>query len=127
MELTSGAFDSDYYNSFESMDHETMKMLKEYSVDNPEVLKDIFDSFGPESAELIERLKFALEKKDFEILRYAAHAMAGICGSVGALRLRKISMDIEQMIKSGNNLEASKIAENIFPAYDEYIDLITNF
>ena len=124
MEGTRGAFD--YYNTLDSIDHETMRMLKEYSVDNPELLKDIFDSFEPEAEELIEKLKLTMEERDFEGLRSAAHAMAGICGSVGALRLRKISMDIELKIKSGSNEEAIAIAKYIYPAYNEYKTLITN-
>jgi HPt (histidine-containing phosphotransfer) domain-containing protein len=64
--------------------------------------------------------------REFETLRSNAHSMAGICGSIGALRLHTISKDIEMEIKTGDKEKAIGIARNMFTAYRELLELIEN-
>jgi HPt (histidine-containing phosphotransfer) domain-containing protein len=126
METNTDTFQSDYYDNIDNLDKETIKMLEEHSANNPELVRDIFDSFKPEADELMVKIKDAIDERDLETLRSNAHSMAGICGSIGALRLYTISKDIEMEIKTGDGEKAIALARNMFMAYRELLELIEN-
>ena len=114
------------YKDIDNLDQETVAMLEEHAANNPELVRDIFDSFKPEADELIEKITQAIADKDMNALKSNTHSMAGISGSIGALRLKEIASDMEKEIKSGNNEAAIDLAVHLFPAYSEFSDLIDN-
>jgi HPt (histidine-containing phosphotransfer) domain-containing protein len=105
------------YQHIDNLDQETLDMLEEHSTDNPELVKDIFDSFAPEAQELIEKINEALSTDDYQSLRIHAHSLSGISGSIGAMRLKQIAADIETAVKSNQNEHARHIANFINGAY----------
>lgn len=112
------------YRDTEMLDEATMAMLNEYAQGNPEIVQDIIDSFEPEATILINDIKTALAKRDAEMLRIAIHSLAGISGSIGASRLKKISTDLENTIKSGNIEEAMNEAPVVFIVFDHLIAIL---
>lgn len=109
------------YENIEMIDDSTMAMLNEYAQGSPEIVQDIIDSFEPEASVLIKDMNKALQLEDSEMLRKAIHSLAGISGSIGATRLKKISTDLENEIKSGNPESAMDKASTIFHVFDELI------
>ena len=109
------------YSSIEMFDQETLSMLKEYAQSDPDVVKDIIDSFEPEASVLIQEIKEAVHNRNNLALKKSAHALAGICGSIGAKKLETICRDVDNRIKSGNAEESFPLTSEIFKAYDELI------
>lgn len=105
------------YSNIEMLDHNMLEMLNSCADGNEELIDDIFDSFSPEAEELLESIKESVKKDDMELLRKSSHALAGICGSVGASRLQQIATDIENAVKTGNNQTALEITAELYPNY----------
>jgi HPt (histidine-containing phosphotransfer) domain-containing protein len=124
MKNKEGVPKSEKYQNIDILDQETMEMLKEHAADNPELVKDIFDSFAPEADELVNKITKAIEMKDFDALKSNAHSLAGISGSIGAMRLRQIAADVEAEIKLGDKEKSLEIVNYIFDAYTEFTQLL---
>jgi HPt (histidine-containing phosphotransfer) domain-containing protein len=124
MENNDGVPESEKYQNIDILDQETLKMLEEHAVDNPELVKDIFDSFAPEADEIVNKIAKAIEVNDFDTLKSNAHSLAGISGSIGAMRLRQIAADVEAEIKAGDKEKSLEIAGYIFDAYTEFTQMI---
>lgn len=112
------------YDHIEMLDQETMDMLKEYSHGNPEIVQDIIDSFEPEASSLMEEIKTAVDTKNDELLRTSSHALAGISGSIGAVRLRKIASETENAIKTGSPQDAYNLTDMLYKTYDDLIAML---
>jgi len=119
---TNPAFD---YSGFDLLDNETMNMLNEYAKGSPEIVKDIIDSFEPEAKVIIEDITKAAAEKNFENLRVAVHSLAGISGSIGAVRLKQACSDTENAIKSGKTDDALANTPQIITTFHELIDLLS--
>ena len=107
------------YSQVEMLDKETLDTLKKYAEGNHEIIRDVFDSFVPEAEELIKTINQQNEIRDKEATRAAVHALAGICGSIGAERLRKIASDMETLIKCGKETKAFELIEVLLLTWTE--------
>lgn len=107
------------YQTIEILDSETLEMLREQTQDNPEILDDIFASFYPEAEELLAEITQTSKEQNMEALRKATHALSGIAGSIGALRLAQVSRDTENAIKATDLSLALKTAPLIAQMYQE--------
>lgn len=105
------------YSNIEMLDQSMLEMLNSCADGNEELIDDIFDSFSPEAEELLESIKESVKKVDMELLRKSSHALAGICGSVGASRLQQIATDIENAVKTGNNQIALETTAELYPNF----------
>jgi HPt (histidine-containing phosphotransfer) domain-containing protein len=113
------------YSEIVILDEETMDMLKSFAKGNQEMIQDIIESFEPEASALIKDIKRASSgDNDYDLLRKAAHSLAGISGSIGALRLRQISSDIENFIKAEKLSEAIENLNHLFAAYFDLIETL---
>ncbi|TVQ86181.1 MAG: Hpt domain-containing protein [Bacteroidetes bacterium] len=115
------------YSQVEMLDKETLEMLKKCAEGNYDIIRDVFDSFVPEAEELIRTIKQQKEIRDKEAIRVSVHALAGICGSIGAERLRKIASDMEGLVKSGKGSKAFELIEVLLLTWTELSDDITRF
>jgi len=112
------------YLEIDILDSETMDVLKEFAQGNPDVVRDIINSFEPEGSVLIDEICTSIATKNLEMLRKSAHSLAGISGSIGASRLKEICADTENSVKAHRNDDAFIIAGKIIPAYNEVVTLL---
>jgi HPt (histidine-containing phosphotransfer) domain-containing protein len=112
------------YSEIELLDDETMSMLKEYAKGSPEIVQDIIDSYEPEGSVIIAEIKKSIKEKNPELLRISAHSLAGISGSIGAIRLKQACAETENAVKAGKMEDAFENTDYIFGIYDELIDLL---
>lgn len=112
------------YDAVKLLDEETLNMLNEYASGSPEIVQDILDSFEPEAVKLMDEIRIARENEDAQLLKTAAHSLAGISGSIGAARLRQVASDTENAIKAENIKEALDLSEILIKTYDELIALL---
>lgn len=112
------------YSEIDLLDDETMSMLKEYAKGSPEIVQDIIDSYEPEGSVIISEIKKSIKEKNSELLRISAHSLAGISGSIGAIRLKQACAETENAVKAGKIEDAFENTKYIFGIYDELIDLL---
>lgn len=112
------------YSEIDLLDDETMSMLKEYAKGSPEIVQDIIDSYEPEGSVIISEIKKSIKEKNSELLRISAHSLAGISGSIGAVRLKQACAETENAVKAGKIEDAFENTKYIFGIYDELIDLL---
>jgi HPt (histidine-containing phosphotransfer) domain-containing protein len=115
---------SNRYSEIDLLDNETMSMLKEYAKGSPEIVQDIIDSYEPEGSVIIAEIKKSIAEKNPELLRISAHSLAGISGSIGAIRLKQACAETENAVKAGKTEDAFSNTNHIFNIYDELIDLL---
>ncbi|MFN3555439.1 MAG: Hpt domain-containing protein [Bacteroidales bacterium] len=115
------------YATIDVIDPETRAMFYEYAHDNAEMVKDIIDSFQPEADELIDNIKELAHGNDPEQLRYNIHSLTGICGSIGAMQLRQIAVDVEVAIKAGQMDTACALAKVIPENYTQLLSELKKF
>lgn len=109
------------YHDISVVDVETIEMLKEHAQGNPEIMKDLFDSFIPEAEEQINELKKAVKLKDNEYLKVCAHGMSGISGTIGALRLKTLMKDMENFAKNEEYEKSYQLIEFVDQFFYDFI------
>jgi len=92
----------------DSVNTETLEMLKEIIGDD---LKEILNNFIETSPETLEQLKRAIKTKNAEDLRLHAHTIKGSSANIGATKLPDLSFILETKGKDNvtSNLEAEVI------------------
>jgi HPt (histidine-containing phosphotransfer) domain-containing protein len=76
--------------------------LLERSMDDPELAREVLDTFLKECAELSAALSQALSATDPQASYAAAHSLKGAAGNAGAVRVRDIAKDIEGHARAGD-------------------------
>lgn len=118
---------AEYLLALEHVDKATIEMLLMHTQDDRTVLFEIFDAFYPDAEQLISEIQGAVILEKEESLRRAAHSLAGIAGSVGALKLKEAARYVENSIKKGSPRAAFAIAENMDEIYQDFKADIQNF
>lgn len=95
------------------IDHSVLDGLRSMS-DRPEFLADVVGSAITDIERNSQALTQALAAQDFERVRDMAHALKGVCASIGATRLETISNRLmrataEELTHSGERLKADVI------------------
>ncbi len=75
--------------------------LDAVSMGNPEIRGLMVDAFLTRSRQPLERLKKAAEWKDVRAVEFQAHALAGMCRSVGAVRAEWVLDRVAQSVLGG--------------------------
>ncbi len=69
----------------------TFDNLKKQTQSQPDLLKEIFDSFFEDVTEMMAGLRQSVESKDFENYTATLHTLKGLSGTIGATRLFEIT------------------------------------
>jgi CheY-like chemotaxis protein/HPt (histidine-containing phosphotransfer) domain-containing protein len=67
-----------------------------------ELLGDIIELFKEDSARQIAAIRDAIDKKQPDLLRRAAHTLKGTCGNLGAPEAAAIALELEKLAASGD-------------------------
>lgn len=86
----------------------------------------ILDSFNEEGEKLIKAMSSAMEDRNMDLIKEAAHSMKSMSGNVGAMLLSELA---DQMQIASANADAVKV-EEIWPQVrDQYslaVDVLNN-
>ncbi|SNY93261.1 Hpt sensor hybrid histidine kinase [Cohaesibacter sp. ES.047] len=75
--------------------------------------KRIVDAYLTSSTHLIDQIRVATGKDDFDELRHAAHSLKGACGNVGLSYLADLAFDLEKASEYRNEDRAQFLAQKI--------------
>jgi HPt (histidine-containing phosphotransfer) domain-containing protein len=80
----------------------TLSMLKKNTADNPEFLKELFQSFIDDSQELIDELQRTAENEDIDDFYIAVHTLKGLSGTIGCSRMFELLKLMDTLNKEKN-------------------------
>jgi HPt (histidine-containing phosphotransfer) domain-containing protein len=83
--------------------------------------------FREDIAARLEVLEKAWSEDDAQTVAEAAHAIKGAAGAVGALRLQKLSGEVEKAGRSVLLESVAGIRDRLRPAYDEALAALVQF
>lgn len=99
--------------SKESFIKEDISALKEFIGDNEELMNTLLNSFRKTFNENILKIEKALEAKDTESIRFAAHSIKGTAYNIKLNLIGKIAEEIENSIKENNFEKVKALVEKI--------------
>lgn len=96
-----------------------------------ELLFEILGIFLEDCPTKIQSIKEAVAKKDFNVIREAAHSMKGASANISAKKINPIFLQIEQMAKNNSLDGIEELLEKLNGAFEELKDysakIKTNF
>lgn len=87
--------------------------------DSGDFLSEVIDIFLRDSAGLMERIRSAAQAGDRPAVRAAVHALKGSSGTVGASRLAKLCLELEQQIDRGTVGDLGERLQRLEAVYAE--------
>ena len=69
------------------INQKNLEKLRKNTVNNPQLLREIFESFLEESEALINDIKKAMEVDNYELFYSAVHSLKGLSGTIGCSRM----------------------------------------
>ncbi len=96
------------------LDMQTIDQLKELvDDDDPDFFVDIIQGYIETAGVSIKELSEAVNSQDIEKVASAAHCLKGSSGNIGAVRMQKISYELEKFGKKDNLTGASELLTNL--------------
>lgn len=93
------------------IDSATIGKLRKIARGDEEFLDDLFRHYAEVSGANLEGIETAIERNDAKDLRYHAHTLKGASTNVGALRVAKITRELEMLGQSGSTDGNELLAE----------------
>jgi CheY-like chemotaxis protein len=94
-----------------SLDHAVIASLRELGDAN--LLSELAGVFLQEASERLGALEQAIEKGDAQAVKRIAHALKGSCGNMGAIRMSRLCLDLEQAGGSNDLSAAAGLLESL--------------
>ncbi len=104
---------------------EELKMLEEKS--GRKFFSDSLRKFFSNSPKYMQAMEVALNKKDFESLSFNAHTLKGTTGFMGAMKLSKLCLEVEQKAKNREPDGLESILHEIKKEYNKVKDYLSQF
>lgn len=104
------------FEKFPLFNASTMAMLRKNTMQNPEILIDLFKSFIEDSQELIKSLNSREQKEDFSSYYTSVHTLKGLSGTIGCTRMFEVLKLMDSLNKE-NDFDKSK-------SYLEVLDVV---
>lgn len=107
-----------------------LNKLRKSTASNPELLKEIFESFIDESKELIGEIKTSIENNDHDLYYTAVHSLKGLSVTIGCTRMFHLLKIMDSLNKENQYDESQscyKYLEEVFSETESIIiDTILN-
>ncbi len=104
---------------------EELKMLEEKS--GKKFFSDSLRKFFQNSPKYMQAMEVALNKKDFDSLSFNAHTLKGTTGFMGAMKLSRLCLEVEQRAKKKEQDGLESILHEIRREYDKVKDYLSQF
>ena len=98
--------------SKEVLDQSVLASLRELQEEGePDILEEVGGLFLKHAPEKISAIEKAVEQKDANALKVAAHSLKSSSAYVGAMRLSALSKDLEMIGRSGSTVGSKEKSE----------------
>ncbi len=115
-----------YYDKYKIIDEEIFELIKKQSENNKLLIREIFLSYFNEAEALIIKIHNCMEDANYncEEAKSTIQSLFNISKTVGALRLKNISKDIEEYLKIKDKKNCYKLSKQLIPTYNEFKETI---
>lgn len=101
-----------------------LNKLQKSTADNPQLLKDIFQSFIDESRELIVEIRVGIEKNDHVLYYNAVHSLKGLSATIGCTMLFHLLKIMDSLNKENQYTESQRCYKHLEVVFSETETLI---
>ncbi|MBW6480603.1 MAG: Hpt domain-containing protein [Bacteroidales bacterium] len=101
-----------------------LNRLKKSTASNPQLLKDIFQSFIDESKELIGEIRAGIEKNDHVLYYNAVHSLKGLSATIGCTRLFHLLKIMDSLNKENQYSESQRCYKHLEVMFSEAESII---
>jgi HPt (histidine-containing phosphotransfer) domain-containing protein len=98
--------------------------LQKSTAGNPQLLKEIFQSFIDESRELIVEIKAGIEKNDHALYYNAVHSLKGLAATIGCTRLFHLLKIMDSLNKENQYSESQRCYNHLEVVFSDTETLI---
>jgi len=114
----------DQWNQFPILNPTTLAMLRRSTINKPEFLSELFQSFIDDSRELIDELEKNIEENEFEKYYTAVHTLKGLCGTIGCTRMFEVLKTMDSLNKEKNFQKSGAFLIELENTYTETLFII---
>jgi HPt (histidine-containing phosphotransfer) domain-containing protein len=107
----------DPINQYPILNPSTLAMLRRSTINKPEFLKELFQSFMDDSRELIDELGKNLGDDQFENYYTSVHTLKGLCGTIGCTRMFEVLKTMDSLNKEKNFQESKSFLNALENTY----------
>lgn len=93
------------------------RLVEVYEDDNAGII-ELLELMLKTNARYLDRLSNAVEARDMDAVREAAHGIKGSAGNVGAIELQRAAQELEALARDASWEGVTAKAQHIRPAYD---------
>ncbi len=104
------------FEQFPMLNDRNIEKFQSLTTEQPEILKEIMNSFIEESTVLMKDIEKAINESDHEKFQEYVHTLKGLFATIGASRLFEIS----KFIDDNNKKENFDVARKYFPELKKY-------
>jgi HPt (histidine-containing phosphotransfer) domain-containing protein len=90
-----------------------LNRLKKSTASNPQLLREIFQSFIDESGELIHEIRIGIEKNDHALYYNAVHSLKGLSATIGCTRLFHLLKIMDSLNKENQYSESQRCYKHL--------------
>ena len=105
-----GTFESPRVETEPSMDREAFERRMG---GDEELILEVIAIFLKEYPAPVDRVRVAIDERDADALRFAAHSLRGTAGNLSATPLERAARELEQMAESGNLTKAPEAGRRL--------------
>lgn len=109
---------------FPHINEVNLNKLQKSTAGNPQLLKEIFQSFIDESRELIVEIKTGIEKNDHALYYNAVHSLKGLSATIGCTRMFYLLKIMDSLNKENQYTESQRCYKHLEVAFSEAETLI---
>lgn len=106
------------------LDQEKLNFLISLGKTKPEFMPQLVDAFVKCSVEILEELKSV---SDSEKVFHLGHKLKGMSGDIGAIKLEKIALEIEQSGQSGKTKTLPTLLKSAEETFESTRELLQSF
>jgi len=106
------------------INQKNLEKLRNNTVNNPQLLKEIFQSFLEESSSLINDIKSAIEKQNHDLYYTAVHSLKGLSGTIGCSRMFELLKMMDALNKENQYNRSQDYYQQLQITFSETADEI---
>ncbi len=114
----------DELNNLPQINEANLNKLKKSTALNPQLLKEIFQSYIDESRELIIEIKTGIEKNDHDLYYKAVHSLKGLSATIGCTRMFHLLKIMDALNKENQYSESQNCYKHLEIVFSEAETLI---
>ncbi len=98
------------------LDRSTFEELRQMS--GSDFIDELVDTYLEDAPKLVQEMEAALQAKDAEAFRRAAHSLKSNSATFGAMRLSNLAKELEMLAKENKLEAAARLLPSVQPALD---------